>query len=304
MSKITPESIQFNYYPANNKATKPLGVINIHQFFEAIRKPKPEIIETFSRIRQAEQDGNKSLKAELKSKLYSFTPCVLVKDCRTYQSIESFTGLMVLDFDKLDPTDAVKFKYFLFEEYHFIIAVWLSASACGVRALVNIPVVSNTNEFKALFMGLEHYEMGMYKGFDPAPKNAVLPLYLSYDPDILVGSETHEIWTKTYTPPLINSVTPYKIKFSAIGIDKIMKSAIDKIHDNGHPQLRAAAYTLGGYVGAGYIDKPSAIELINTLIDSNRYLSSKGFEGQEGYKTTAKTMIEKGVNVPLFFKTC
>jgi len=84
--------IQFPYYAADIEKTRPLGMVTIYQFFEAIRNPKPHIIETFELIRQAELDGDMARKAELKVKLYSFTPCVIVKNNRSYADIQSFTA--------------------------------------------------------------------------------------------------------------------------------------------------------------------------------------------------------------------
>jgi hypothetical protein len=75
----------------------------------------------------------------------------------------------------------------------------------------------------------------------------------------------------------------------------IVKKSISKITDNGHPQLRAIAYALGGYVGGGYIDYGSAVRVINDLIESNNYLSEK----PKVYQRTAKEMIDKGQSQPL-----
>jgi len=60
--------IQFPYYAADIEKTRPLGLVTLYQFFEAIRNPKPHIIETFDMIRQAELDGDMARKTELKVK--------------------------------------------------------------------------------------------------------------------------------------------------------------------------------------------------------------------------------------------
>ena len=76
----------------------------------------------------------------------------------------------------------------------------------------------------------------------------------------------------------------------------LIQRHIDQICDNGHPQLRKAAYSLGGYVGAGYIDLNRAIDFINDAITHNAYLTQKALT----YKKTAKTMINKGLLTPLY----
>lgn len=285
--------IYFNYYEARINASRPAGTITMQQFFEAIRNPKPHIREIFDKIHRADMEGDKELKAQLKTQLYSFTPCVIIKGRRRYDDIQEFTGLMMLDFDKID--HAQEFKEFLFNQYDFIIATWLSASGRGVRALVNIPVVNSPDEFKALFEGIAHEEMMQYEGFDTAPKNPVLPLFLSYDPDIYLG-DTQGLWTIRHNPPIAAPKQQFKFEQNPTRVEAIIKAAIDKIHDNGHPQLRAAAYCLGGYVGGGAINRDHAIEYIHSLIHHNDYLSIK----PEVYKKTAVEMINKGINQPLY----
>ena len=77
---------------------------------------------------------------------------------------------------------------------------------------------------------------------------------------------------------------------------KLIVNRINTITDSGHSILRATAYLLGGYVGAGYLDYNYSIQMINNLIDSHHYLSQKGYV----YKKTAKTMIDKGILTPTY----
>jgi len=328
----TSQEIKFQYYKANIKDSKPLGFVTLEQFFLAIQDPKPEIKAVFDQIRQAELDGNMELKASLKTSLFSFTPAVIVNEKRCYENITQFTGLMPLDFDHLSPEDAIELKNHVFNDFPYVIAAWLSASKCGVRALVNIPIVSYTDEYKMYFEGLQHHsawlsaskcgvralvnipivsstdeykmyfeglqhhsDLGKYKNFDIAPKNAVLPLFLSHDPDILFG-DCHEIWNKKYSPPKPQPKVQYKYDANPQRVYNIIEGAIDKIISNGHPQLRAASFALGGYVGAGYISFSEAENIITNLIDSNAYLSQKS----SVYKKTAMSMIKSGTQKPLY----
>ena len=293
---MTSAEIRFQYYPATIKDASPLGFVTLDQFFESIRNPKPYIKSVFEQIKEAEQAGDMTRKAELKTKLYSFTPAVIVNNRRAYADIQSFTGLMPLDFDHLQPSDAVELREHLFNDFPYIIASWLSPSKCGVRALVNIPVCQSTDEYKQYFEGLAHYsDLGKYISFDHAPKNAVLPLFLSYDPDIYYGDCSVQ-WDQKHKPVPNRSNVQYKFDHNPSRVFQLTKSAIDKITSNGHPQLRAAAFAMGGYVGAGYIQLTEAIELIEHLIETNDYLSQK----PEVYKKTARTMIYQGIQKPLY----
>lgn len=288
--------ITFNYYESDIKKSKPLGDVTLERFLSTIKFPKKNTKEIFENIRAAEEAGDMKRKGELKTKLYSFTPCIYIKGRRQYADIISFTGLMVLDFDHLDAEYAKRWKVALFNEYKCIIAAWLSASQHGIRALVKIPVVHNVAEFKQLFHGIQ-LELEKYKGWDPAPQNCVLPCFLSYDSEMLQRENATE-WIGRYIPPEPPSVQQYIIQDHSNSVERIIKSAIDRIVDNGHPQLRAAAYVLGGYVGGGNIDEAHAIQIIEQMIDGNAYLSQKA----KVYKGTARQMISKGRNQPLFLR--
>lgn len=294
----------FNYYYGNIKDSHVRGSVKLSDFFRAIKDPKPKIKQILDEINVAAQKGDESKKTELKTHLPSFTPCVQIRPGgnRCYNDIQAFTGLMVLDFDKIGEK-ATEFKYFLFNDYDFVIATWLSASKRGVRALVNIPVANSVDEFKSYFHAIKEIEMGEYIGFDRAPQNPVLPLFLSHDPDILFG-DTQGIWNFKYTQPELPR-RPIQYKFDDITgkAENTIRAAINKIVDNGHPQLRAAAYALGGYVGMDLISEERAIELIDELIDRNAYLNppptTSGTRKSEIYKKTARTMIKKGILKPL-----
>lgn len=289
--------IEFNYYSADIKKTKPLGTVTLERFIEAIRNPKKKMKNLFDEIRYYKSIGDKKKADELKTSLYSFTPCVMVSNRRNYESILNFTGLMVLDFDNIDPELVEEFKHKLFKENPEIIATWLSSSALGVRALVKIPVANSVKEFQQYFEGFQIKRVGKFNWFDTAPKNAVLPLFLSYDPKILYRNNP-TTWKEKYKPLESKPVKQFKIADMNSNVTDIIKSKIDKITSNGHPQLRAAAFLLGGYVGGGHIIEDQAEQLINNLIDSNNYLKIK----PDVYKTTAKQMIKKGQNQPIYLK--
>lgn len=289
------KDIIFNYYEANIKRSTPLGVVNLEYVLNAIKSPKKDIKHIFEQIQEAEKNKDLTTKQLLKTKLYSFTPCVIVNGSRKYDNIVSFTGLLVLDFDHLPNIGyAMDFKEYLFHTYKFIISVWLSASRHGVRAIVKIPICKDVDEFKHYFGGIE-LKLKDYKGFDSAPKNCILPMFISYDKDILIRFDA-QTFNEKFIPIEKSQVIQYVVTDKTSSIEKIILKKINVIIDNGHPQLRAASYLLGGYVGAGYIDKDYSINMINKMIDSNAYLSQKA----SVYKQTAKTMINKGIYEPTY----
>ncbi len=128
-------------------------------------------------------------------------------------------------------------------------------------------------------------------------------MFMSYDTDILYRNNYTE-WNKKYTAPEPLKIQQYYVTESNNNIDKIIVSATNKITSNGHPQLRAVSFALGGYIAAGYISESNAIELIENCINNNAYLNRKhnGLQMAEVYKKTAKTMILNGQFKPLFIK--
>lgn len=285
----------FNFYEANIKRSQPIGVVRLGYLIKAIQQPKPHLKHIFSQIEQAEEQGDQATKANLKTQLYSFTPCVMVSERRRYENILNFTGLLVLDFDHLNKDHACELKTHLFQTYPYIYATWLSASRHGVRAIVKIPICKTVDEFKAYYNGITQ-TMCVYYGFDEAPKNCILPMFYSYDEEILYRTHPDTFNEKIYTitPPL--QPKPVYITDKTNSVHNIIRRKIEPITTNGHPQLRAAAYLLGGYVGAGHIDQYDALMFIHNLIDSNAYLSQKAYV----YKRTAEEMINKGSMEPVY----
>jgi len=290
---------KFSYFPANVKIVRPIGTCTLQDFHRAIKQPKPGVRKTLEKIKIAVKTGNEAEKHRLKEHLFYFTPAVKIKDRRSYSGIESFTGLMPLDFDKLDPDIVVDFKHYLFETYKSIISCWISASGKGVRALINIPVVLSVDQFKSIFKALEYYEpenFMQFNGFDPITKNPTQPVFISYDPDILIR-ENAEMYMRVFSDPekLNNNIVLKEPDNQESIIKNIVIKSLSRIINEGHPILRATSYALGGYVASGYISESTAIDFIENQINIHSYLSKKA----NVYKKTAQTMIRKGQSEPL-----
>lgn len=288
----------FQYYKNNIHFSPAEGWVTLRQFLSANKSPKPEIIELFRQISEAAMAGDDMKKAKLKEGLYSFTPCVHVNGRRRYDDIIQWTGLLVLDFDKIN--NAPDFKEFLFSEYNFIIAAWLSPSKKGVKAMVRIPIVKSIDEFKSYYFGVSE-EMDQYDGFDGSGQNCVLPLFLSYDSELLQREDSILWETKGFKRDnfeSVQSIAPTPVErqddHGRIIIAMIDK-AIDKINGNGHPQLRGICISVGGYIANNYINRDDAISRIFYRIEQNEYLK----KGVPGYKKTALWALSIGLNKPL-----
>lgn len=296
------EEVSFFYYPADVHIPTPLGRVTFAQFLKANKEPKDEIISLFSQIEEATKKGDLNLKGKLKSKLFYFTPCVETDGIgRCYSNIRGFTGLMVLDFDKLD--NAPAFKQFLFDNLKCVVAAYLSPSKKGCKFIVRIPKCQTIDEFKSYFYGLGFY-MEKYEGFDPSTQNCILPLYLSYDPELLYREDA-EVWDikgekidefKVFEGEIevLEEVSEEERK----RVKKIIKGSMDKIVDTAHYIVRSTALCGGGYVASGYYSQEEMEDMIINMIEKNEYCK----KNLSGYKKTAKEMIVKGMKSPLYLK--
>jgi hypothetical protein len=292
--------MRFQYYANNAEKPEPLGYITLDKFINSIKAPKESTQLLLEQIAQASADNDMKRKAELKRGLYAFTPCVNLKGGRGYKDIISFTGLTVLDFDGIDY--AYEFKQFLFETYSSIIAAWVSPSKRGVKALVKIPVVGTIEEYKEYFYGLAS-EMQVYKGFDDSNKNAVLILFIGYDPNILIrtdyttwdikGSQINDFDKAQIIP--IPDIKPTSAQSQWV-VDSFCKT-VNGINNEAHPQIRNASVALGGYVASNYLGYYEAVNLAKSLISQNAYMQ----KGISGYQKTAVQSINIGLTRPLTF---
>jgi hypothetical protein len=296
------EDTIFQMYEGGNRSKKPSKTIPLQYVFDYIKNCR--YFDEYDKIAQAKKVGNEKLKTELKSKLPFFLPSTFTNgNGRAYDDVVHFTGFLALDFDNVK--NAAGFRDFIINEYSFILAAWLSASKKGVHALVPIPKVETVDDFKALFWGVANAHFDEYVEFDFSTQNAVLPMFFSPDYNIRINLDC-ELWTIRGENPkkIIPSVKPENIRHQIeVNGDRYKqwslanaKTALDKITYNGHYQLRAAAYALGGHVGAGYLSYNEAESFLHNLIASHSYLS----KGVKGYCTTASTMIMQGIESPIY----
>lgn len=301
-------NIYFHYYTSHVDSKKPLGLITPWDFIEVIRNPSEKIKKVFRLISIAARYHNETGKDHfLKRKdnlkqnnLFYFTPCVYTDGKgRGYINILKWNGLAVMDFDKID--NAEELKKFIFDNYKCVICAYLSPSKRGVKFLVKMPVVYSTDEFKEYFYGLG-CEFQKVKGWDGTAQNCVLPLFISYDPNALYRDyEQAETWTdkgKVFNAFVEQSGPVVKVETDdekkAI-IYRNIREAFSKITSEGHPQVRAAGVSLGGYVASGYLTQFEAEQLIEECVRTTPYLQ----KGVTGYLTTAKSAVKKGLTSPI-----
>jgi hypothetical protein len=299
--------IQFPYYSGNIKNSRVLGHVSLDDFIKKHKEPHTDTLKILSSVEDAVLKGDLEEKKRLKTQLYSFTPSIIVNigERRIYKNIVEFTGLMQIDLDGI-PTEqeATDLKEHIFHEHEELVCCYLSPSKRGIKALMRIVKPKDVAHYKALHKGVAK-EFLDYGYFDTATKNPILPLFLSYDKDILYRPfNKAEVWfkseweKKTYFQLNDAPTTSDRTAKDYEKVVRILTTTINEITDNGHPQVVRASLILGSRVGAGYLTTSDARYLIENLIKNNNYLS----KGTAGYVKTAMWGIDNGINNPKFYK--
>jgi len=315
------KEVIFPYYSGNIYKSNCIGFVTLEQFIHSHKNPTNKTKSIINKVNHAAGIGDKKLKFKYKKQLHTFTPSVMIDACeqRRYDNIQSFTGLMQIDLDGIpDRKTTIDLKEHIFHTHPELVACYVSPSRLGIKALMRIkaPIITGAlhslseaiREYKALHKAVEKV-FNEYGYFDIATRNAILPLFLSVDENILYRDiDECEIWEeldwteKDYVQlnnaPAQNDFTDSESKYYYDKTVRLLESKINAISDEGHPQVRTAGLILGSRVGAGYIDYNDAISRIEYLITGNSYLK----KGIKGYVKTANWAINEGTKNPKYYK--
>lgn len=294
------DDVSFQFFPAKIYEATPLGTLTLRQFLDAHRNPTESTVSIIEQIKIAAKNNDLKLKDSLKQQnLYSFVPSVVLDgNGRSYSNVIGFNPIMLVEFDKID--NAKELKERLFNNLKSVIGAWISPSGRGLKLMVLIKKPTSIDNYKEYYCGLAYY-LSQYEGFDGVNFNICLPLFLSYDREILIRKDAEE-WS--IRGGKINSFKPYEGDFvapeeiSEEDNQKVISKItflIGRIQDNAHTQLLSIATLLGGWVGASCISLEDAEELICGLIKDNSYMC----KNVNGYCKTAKEMIRRGVLAPI-----
>jgi hypothetical protein len=293
---------KFQWYSRGIKTIKPSGDISLKQFIDAVISPKPHLLKAFEQIATAAEKGDKRLKDELKTKhLFFITPSVNIQGIRNYESIKNFTQFCVLEYDGIQYSDIL--RDYIFEKMKSCIFAFSSPSLTGCKFIFRIQVPNSIIEYKELYFGIAHH-LDKFKNLDVSNANSVLPLFVSYDPDAKYREDA-EIWTQRGYKE--GSYVPFEGDVEPLGdineedreeVVRTVSTLLNRIEDNGHPQVISGAFLGGGFCASGYISEGEMWELLENLILQNAYLR----KNQEGYLKTAQTMFNKGLEAPAYTK--
>lgn len=109
---------------------------------------------------------------------------------RADEAIIEHSGLICLDFDGYETTDAMQEDKYLMTQDKYVMAVFVSPSGNGLKTIIKIP--AEPLNHKRYFEGLREHFDSPY--FDVTSKNISRVCYESYDPEIYVNKDA-ELWT-------------------------------------------------------------------------------------------------------------
>lgn len=99
--------------------------------------------------------------------------------------LKKSSGLMILDFDKLD--DVLAKKELIIKSVN-VFACWISPSGNGLKALIRIPGVKDDREYKQFFKQINN----KFKDVDPSGKDIARACFESFDEDLYINLNAEE----------------------------------------------------------------------------------------------------------------
>lgn len=174
--------MQISFYA--NTFSKDISNVNPNDIARAILTG--EWANTIAVLRNMSQDEYKEKKKMLPAVTWSGT---FKEGTRLITSIETYSGLVVLDVDKIDIDKITLLKRQLSQDPH-VQYVFVSPGGNGIKA-VFLSNVTDPENHRAAFLHLqEYFENTYFQKVDPSGKDVCRLCYVSYDPEMIIKSAT------------------------------------------------------------------------------------------------------------------
>jgi len=207
---------------------------------------------------------------------------------RADDALMEHSRLMVLDFDKLEDVQTIKYEL---AQDKYIFAIWISPSGNGLKALVHLKF---PDQHRAQFNALEEYFLKHYGlQMDGSGRNESRACFESHDPDLVINLD-HEV----YAGVVLDTQEKQKIDALDKGTDyrKLNISCrIIRLADDGekHHSLLKAATLAGGYIAAGKVEEEEAFRILL------REILKRDVDSIDLAKKTLREGIEHGKTMPI-----
>jgi len=175
--------------------------INFFKSVKALQFKKAEVQKVLQQIKKGHwkkqindmryhvKNGNEDEAEEIKRNLPCMTISATFKERRKKDYVDSYTGLLHLDYDKLENAEEVKTNLI---SIPYTYSAFISPSGNGVKVLVKSDNAMSSHE--VAFNSLrEYYDKIVNVESDSSVKDITRLCYMSYDPDLYLN-ETSEIF--------------------------------------------------------------------------------------------------------------
>ena len=263
----------------NIKETENLYYIKLGQALTRIRSGKSKSI--VDRVRT----GDKAAKLLLPVVFFSGE-----FKTRTDDGLFQHSGVIVLDFDKLQDLDEVRSQVAT-DPYTY--SMWVSPSGNGIKVLVRIKFPERHRDH---FRALSNYFQKQYGlEVDQSGINESRACFESYDPD-LVFNEDAQVFAGIMTEKAeAQKLAPAKLKeYTDYRKLAIAARMIQKAEDGQkHAALRNAAVLCGGYIAVGQLEED---EVVRVLF---REILRRDIDSEDSARKTIRDGIEHGKHMPI-----
>lgn len=179
---------------------------------------KTQVEAVRSRISMGDPKGADATKKQL----LAFTPSGTFDNGRKIEKISSYSGFIVLDLDKLSPTQLQEAKQKA-TNIPFTYAAFISPSGNGLKIIVSVN--TSTEKHKNAFLQIAiYYEEALQLSVDPSGKDVSRLCFVSFDPECFINSnpETFNVNTKT-----IQIESPIIVKEESLRPKKVINFIAD-----------------------------------------------------------------------------
>ncbi len=181
------EDVPINIF-RNIKDNQPKEQILLSKILNLIRNGKWK--KAIENLRKQLAEGDKTTYDKDKKCLSYFTVSGIFKDKRKSQNIEIYTGLIVLDIDKLASIEeAERLKKYLVKKCPFVLSIFISPSGKGLKIIIPTDNKEGKDEthkryFKAL---LQYFKKAFELKVDSSGSDIARACFVSYDPNIYIN---------------------------------------------------------------------------------------------------------------------
>ena len=257
--------------------------VEVQKVLEQIKKGlwKKQIEEIQYHISNGETDKADSLKR----KLPAFTISATFKERRKKDDIDSYTGLLHLDYDKLDNAHELKAQVM---EMPFTYAAFISPSGNGVKVIVKSDndLSTHTEAFNAL---KDYYDGELGIESDKAVKDFTRLCFVSYDSTLYLNNESETYKHNNNDLDKVWSFTSKKKEFTEGNRNVFIHSFACNANRQGYDMTEVSNYAYS------YSDSTLSKEEIKSAIKSayENNVSEKGSVAKPPFAISAQTIYDE-----------